>query len=647
MFLPKAYEGEEPYIFISYAHLDSERVIPIIQGLQNRGFRVWYDAGIEAGTEWPEYIATRLDGCTCFLALISKNAVDSHNCRREINFAIELGMDPLAIYLEDVMLSKGMRMQLGTLQAMFYNRHSSMDAFLDVLAASKMLAPCKGAASVANMPATAACTYTPPADPGQLFAEGQRSEAAGDYQKAFDAYTKAAELGHSDALGALGTMYAAGNGPAHHAGEVVKLLRVAAEKGHIMAQLALGIMYYDGKGVPQDLAESVKWYRMAAEKGVVQAQFQLANLYSMQAQLSQLDSSAFSLALTKVDPSQAQLMRNIRYQLGSTVNGYSEAVKFYRMAAETGNVDAQYALGNIYFQGAGVAKDYSEAMKWYQMAAQQGHGGAQCMTGHLYARGLGITQNSDEAARWYSMAAMWCQTAAQSGNVDAQCHLGFMYKYGIGATRDHAEAAKWYRMAALNGNRDAEIALGGLYEFGGPGLNKDWAEAAKWYRMAADNGHAYSWVWLGDLYYSGDPGLNKDHSQAAAFYRMAAEKGDAYGQYKLARMYADGDGVEKDGALAFYWFRKSAEQGEMFGQEGLGRCYEEGIGVPIDLETALKWYEKSGSFINIDRVKKAIEANAAATVQITCQHCGRSFNAPKPKYLDIAKCPHCGQYSWF
>ena len=721
MFMPKAYEGTKPYIFVSYAHLDSDRVLPIIHALQNRGFRVWYDAGIEAGTEWPEYIATRLDGCTCFLAFVSKNAADSHNCRREINFAIELRKDPLTIYLEDVELTRGMRMQLGTLQAMFYNRHSNMDTFLDALVSSRMLAPCKGAEPATNAPNPTACAYTPHADPEQLFADGYRSEAAGDYQKAFDSYKKAAELGHSDALGALGTMYTTGNGPARHTNEVVKRLRMEAEKGHIMSQLALGIMYYDGKGVPQDLAESVKWYRMAAENGLIPAQLQLANLYWMQAQFSQLDSSAFSLALANMSPPQAQLARNIRNQLSSTVNGYSEAIKFYRMAAENGSADAQLTLGNLFFQGTGVTKDYSEAMKWYRLAAQQGQGGAQCMLGHMYAMGLGVTQNSDESARWYSMAAMWCQTAALYGNVDAQYHLayiydrgygvlpnqneavrwyrtaaenghpmaqfelGFNYRFGFGiiakddyeavkwfrmaaqngnahaqnllasmyqrgegTVKDWAEAAKWYRMAAQNGHPDAPERLGYLYEYGDLSLEKNYAEAAKWYLKAADNGHTYSLVQLGRLYYFGGPGLKQDYSQAAAFYRMAAEKGDGYGQCSLAEMYADGKGVEKDGALALHWFRKSADRGNTSGQEGMGRCYEEGLGVPIDLETALEWYEMADSQYDIDRVKKAIEANAAAKAQMTywCFNCGRSFNASKTEGAFTAKCPHCGGLGW-
>lgn len=45
---PKAYEGAEPYCFVSYAHINSDRVYPIVEQLMQRGIRLWYDDGIEA-----------------------------------------------------------------------------------------------------------------------------------------------------------------------------------------------------------------------------------------------------------------------------------------------------------------------------------------------------------------------------------------------------------------------------------------------------------------------------------------------------------------------------------------------------------------------------------------------------------------------
>ena len=45
------YEGDRPYIFISYAHANSPAVIEVVQELVERGFRIWYDEGIEVGSE--------------------------------------------------------------------------------------------------------------------------------------------------------------------------------------------------------------------------------------------------------------------------------------------------------------------------------------------------------------------------------------------------------------------------------------------------------------------------------------------------------------------------------------------------------------------------------------------------------------------
>lgn len=141
--LPEAYNGKEPYIFISYAHADTKEVLPIIKNLQANGFRVWYDAGIEAGTEWPQYIAEHLDAAACVIAFISESAVESQNCRREINFAIELKKEMLAVYLKETELPLGMRMQLNTLQAMFKYRSENDAEFCKELCKAKIIESCR------------------------------------------------------------------------------------------------------------------------------------------------------------------------------------------------------------------------------------------------------------------------------------------------------------------------------------------------------------------------------------------------------------------------------------------------------------------------------------------------------------------------
>ena len=119
----------KPYVFISYAHKDSAVVLPCINALQQNNINLWYDEGIQAGSEWPEYIAEKVLNCEKFVLFISKAYLASQNCKRELNFAISRKKDILSIFIEDVELSPGMEMQLGTYQSIFKNRFANDAAF--------------------------------------------------------------------------------------------------------------------------------------------------------------------------------------------------------------------------------------------------------------------------------------------------------------------------------------------------------------------------------------------------------------------------------------------------------------------------------------------------------------------------------------
>lgn len=117
---PRPYEGKEKYIFISYSHKDTDRVMPIISRLMNEGFRVWYDDGISPGTEWPEVIAQHLNDCELFVSFLSNSYMDSVNCKREIDFAVRKRKKFLAVFLEETELSLGVEMQISTVQSVNY-----------------------------------------------------------------------------------------------------------------------------------------------------------------------------------------------------------------------------------------------------------------------------------------------------------------------------------------------------------------------------------------------------------------------------------------------------------------------------------------------------------------------------------------------
>lgn len=140
--IQKPYRGIERYIFISYSHTDSKNVFDLINNLQLAGYRVWYDEGIDPGTEWDENIAVHVEKCGYFIALISENYLASSNCKDELNYARELEKPRLLIYLEDVQLPGGMRMRLSRLQAIHKNKYVSETAFMQKLFETKGLETC-------------------------------------------------------------------------------------------------------------------------------------------------------------------------------------------------------------------------------------------------------------------------------------------------------------------------------------------------------------------------------------------------------------------------------------------------------------------------------------------------------------------------
>lgn len=314
-----------------------------------------------------------------------------------------------------------------------------------------------------------------------------------------------------------------------------------------------------------------------------------------------------------------------RYFYGIDEQDYAEAVKWYRKAAEQGNVDAMNSLGVCYYEGYGVAQDYAEAVKWFRRAEREGNTSALYHLGKCYALGTGVTQDYPKGMYYYRKAAEqgiaaaqafldifdprgngitpaeaveWYRKAADQGNATAQYNLGQYYEDGNGVAQDYTEAVKWYRKAAEYGNSDAQLALGLCYEEG-KGVTQNYTEAVKWYRKAAEQGDAVAQNNLGVCYYYGN-GVAQDYAEAVKWYRKAAEQGNANAQCELGLCYFWGEGVTRDYAKAVKWFRKAAEQGDSDAQGNLGECYHSGYGVAQDDTEAVKWFRKAAEQGNAD-----------------------------------------------
>jgi hypothetical protein len=117
-----AYRGKEPYIFVSYAHADSEKVFEEIKRFNEAGFHVWYDEGIAPGSEWADSIADALANCSVYVVMITPTSATRGNVVDEIFYALSEKKPFIAIHLEKTTLSGGVKMRIGAKQAIYrYN----------------------------------------------------------------------------------------------------------------------------------------------------------------------------------------------------------------------------------------------------------------------------------------------------------------------------------------------------------------------------------------------------------------------------------------------------------------------------------------------------------------------------------------------
>jgi len=85
---------------------------------------------------------------------------------------------------------------------------------------------------------------------------------------------------------------------------------------------------------------------------------------------------------------------------------YSTALDEWLPLAQSGDVDAQSALGFMYYNGQGVQRDYPQAFAWYRLAARQGSALAQNNLALMYANGNGVKRDDVRALMWFNIAAV-------------------------------------------------------------------------------------------------------------------------------------------------------------------------------------------------------------------------------------------------
>ena len=130
----KQLDAENSYIFISYAHKNSDAVLPILHSLQEDKIKVWFDEGIEVGSEWPATLQQKISECALFMPFISKDFVESKNCKKEVFLANSLNLKMLPVFLEECELKYGLELQLAQAERVYKKDYQTEYAFKHSLA---------------------------------------------------------------------------------------------------------------------------------------------------------------------------------------------------------------------------------------------------------------------------------------------------------------------------------------------------------------------------------------------------------------------------------------------------------------------------------------------------------------------------------
>jgi len=150
----------------------------------------------------------------------------------------------------------------------------------------------------------------------------------------------------------------------------------------------------------------------------------------------------------------------------------SPEVKALIAKADAGDPDAQLRVGSAYDTGAGAPRSGKKAMKYYLMAAEQGNAEAQNSLGSAL-----------QAKKRYADALEWYKRAADQGHALATNNIGLLYDLGMGVQQDRRKAFELYSKAADLGWAESMWNMANMYGAGQIGA-VDMISACVWTERA-------------------------------------------------------------------------------------------------------------------------------------------------------------------
>ena len=241
-----------------------------------------------------------------------------------------------------------------------------------------------------------------------------------------------------------------------------------------------------------------------------------------------------------------------------------------------GDAQAAFELGEMHASGVGLPQNNTEAVRWYRIAAEKGNSKAQSLIGTAYHRGIGLAVDDVQATQWLLKAADQMDPLAQF-------QLGEGFEIGWVGQKDNADAYKWYLLSASQGYTKATKKVTAIENI----LNKtqriDGQTRASEFRAervkkesepndtlikSAQKGDPEAQYKLGAAYSFGK-GLPKNDIKSVEWLTRAAQQGQNEAQFELGLHYLNGEGVESSEIEAYQWWSIAADKGHIRAQASL------------------------------------------------------------------------------
>ena len=243
---------------------------------------------------------------------------------------------------------------------------------------------------------------------------------------------------------------------------------------------------------------------------------------------------SFSI-MASAQASGGQIRRNVQ----RTTSNINKRGSLSKKTSRTYTTREMFEMGQSFYDKG----NYTEALNWYKKAAENGSSDAQSELGFMYMNGEGTPVNKSEGAKWLIKAS-------ENGDLMAQRALGFMYKNGDGVPQNISESNKWLGKATYQ-----------FYEAGRKNMKTNGQVALQFfswvYEMRQTPHDVWSLFHIGEIYYFAEGGVQTDFQEAVKYFKAASDMGNRVAMYYMGLCYEFGRGIQKDLSKAQQYYKES------------------------------------------------------------------------------------------